>query len=314
MVKFLKIRVFALFVLVLFLETSFAQTDCSPEFSPPKPEQFEYLQQTAKDHGFLWKVTKDGKASHLYGTIHVGKLEWMFPGPLVMNALEQSQKLVLELNLGDPDVVKTLMQLTVSKSDAKLSNELEERIKRLAIKNCVKYELLQNLRPEMQLMTLGVISLRREKIYPELGIDTTLREIAAAMKKTIIGIETPQEQMSLLLSKPEVLEQDIKEALIKIEEGLNVEILSKTVKSWVEKDFNVMDNYANWCKCLDTQKDRDEMKRALDDRNIIMVDRFDKIQATNGTVFMAVGALHMVGPMGIPALLKNQGYTVERLH
>jgi len=30
-------------------------------------------------------------------------------------------------------------------------------------------------------------------------------------------------------------------------------------------------------------------------------------------VLVAVGALHMIGPTGLPALLKKMGFTVERL-
>jgi uncharacterized protein len=313
-IKLLKIRVLALLFLTLIFRVSFAQSDCPPEFALPKADQFKSLQKASTDHGFLWKVTKDGKTSHLFGTIHIGKVDWMFPGPMVVNALSQSKKLAVELNFDDPEVRKVMLDLALSKSESKLSNELNERIKRYALKNCVKYESLLNLRPEIQLMTLGALSLRKEKIYPELGIDMALMGIASAMRKTIVGLETPQEQMSVIFSKPDELEQDIKEALSKLEDGLDDEMLSKVVNSWVGKDFDILNNYADWCKCLDTQKDRDEMKRSIDDRNVLMVNRFHEIHADGGQILMAVGSLHMVGPMGIPTLLKNRGYTVERLH
>ena len=209
MIRLSSVRALTLLFLTLFLRVSFGQTNCPPEFAPPKPEQFKVFQKNAKDHGFLWKVMKEGKTSHVYGTIHIGKLEWMFPGPLVMEALRKSQKLALELNMDDPEVRKVMMDLVFSKSESNISNELNERIKRYAESNCIKYEVLEKLRPEMQILTLEGLSLRKEKIYPELGIDTTLRGIAGAMKKTVIGIETAQEQMNLIFSKPEELEKDV---------------------------------------------------------------------------------------------------------
>lgn len=238
----------------------------------------------------------------------------MFPGPKVFNALRRSNKLAVELNIADPVVRKELIDLILDTRESKLSTALNDRIKFYANKNCIKAEQYQIFRPEIQITTLETMSLRRERIYPELGIDMTLMAIASNMKKMIVGLETPREQMNGILSKPDELEQDISEALKKLEDEADKAILAKIIDVWVNKDFDMLNNYAKWCKCLDTKKDRDEMKRALDDRNIIMVDRFDKIQANEGRVFLAVGALHMVGPMGIPMLLKNQGYTVDRLH
>ena len=59
---------------------------------------------SAKDHGFLWRVARDGRSSYLYGTIHAAKAEWMFPGPLTLAALAASDTLALELDVLDPDV------------------------------------------------------------------------------------------------------------------------------------------------------------------------------------------------------------------
>lgn len=314
MTGFFKVQVFIFIFLILGIRISYAQTDCPPEFVLPTKEQGMQAQREALDRGFLWRVIKDNKVSYLYGTIHVGNINWMFPGPKVLNALRQSDKLAVELNFDDPAVRKELIDLLLNSGESKLSNELKERINRYATKNCIKTENFQNIRPEMQLITLETMSLRREKIYPELGIDMTLMAIASNMKKKIIGLETPLEQMNGILSKPDELEQDISEALKKLENDTDKVILAKIINVWVNRDFDVLNNYAEWCKCLDTQKERDEMKRSLDDRNIIMIDRFNKIHANEDGVFLAVGALHMVGPMGIPTLLKKQGYTVDRLH
>lgn len=314
MFKILKLRVFTLFFLIFCSQISHAQSDCPPEFELPSKEQGLLAQKEAIDRGFLWRVSKDNKTSFLYGTIHVGNINWMFPGPKVFNALRRSNKLAVELNIADPVVRKELIDLILDTRESKLSTALNDRIKFYANKNCIKAEQYQIFRPEIQITTLETMSLRRERIYPELGIDMTLMAIASNMKKMIVGLETPREQMNGILSKPDELEQDISEALKKLEDEADKAILAKIIDVWVNKDFDMLNNYAKWCKCLDTKKDRDEMKRALDDRNIIMVDRFDKIQANEGRVFLAVGALHMVGPMGIPMLLKNQGYTVDRLH
>ena len=45
-------------------------------------------QRHARDRGFLWKLEKDGRTSWLYGTVHVARLEWAFPGPRGYNPPE----------------------------------------------------------------------------------------------------------------------------------------------------------------------------------------------------------------------------------
>ena len=50
------------------------------------PEQVEAGMKAAEDHGFLWRVSRDGRVSYLYGTIHLARLAWVFPGPTVVEA------------------------------------------------------------------------------------------------------------------------------------------------------------------------------------------------------------------------------------
>jgi len=58
----------------------------------------------AKDHGFLWKISKQGHTSYLYGTIHVAKFDWMFPGFHIRQAIDASDTMALELDLMNNDI------------------------------------------------------------------------------------------------------------------------------------------------------------------------------------------------------------------
>jgi uncharacterized protein YbaP (TraB family) len=52
--------------------------------------------------------------------------------------------------------------------------------------------------------------------------------------------------------------------------------------------------------------------RLLDGRNPGLADAIERLHA-DGSVFAAVGALHIVGPQGLPALLKARGFAVTRM-
>lgn len=48
-------------------------------------------------------------------------------------------------------------------------------------------------------------------------------------------------------------------------------------------------------------------------RNIAWTNRLVAEMAGSGTELVNVGALHMLGPDGLPALLAARGFTVERV-
>jgi len=54
-----------------------------------------------------------------------------------------------------------------------------------------------------------------------------------------------------------------------------------------------------------------ERKVMLDDRNSAWVPQIEKMLAEKRTVFITVGAAHLVGPTGVPAQLRAAGYRVD---
>ena len=55
------------------------------------------------------------------------------------------------------------------------------------------------------------------------------------------------------------------------------------------------------------------LRRLNDDRNPGLADRIDALHGAGKRVFAAVGALHMTGAKGLPGLMAQRGYIVERL-
>ena len=52
-------------------------------------------------------------------------------------------------------------------------------------------------------------------------------------------------------------------------------------------------------------------KLLIDDRNAAWAKQLDATLQAHATYFITVGAGHLVGPKGVPALLRAQGYRVE---
>ncbi|MDM8560297.1 TraB/GumN family protein [Candidatus Parabeggiatoa sp. HSG14] len=58
---------------------------------------------------------------------------------------------------------------------------------------------------------------------------------------------------------------------------------------------------------------KDFYKRIVDDRNINMVKRMEK-RLQEGNAFIAIGALHLPGKLGVLKLLEQRGYLVSAVY
>jgi uncharacterized protein len=291
-----------------------AQDGCPPSATAPTDTEIATLKKTAKDRGFLWRITKDGRASYLYGTLHISKLDWAFPGPQLTQAVLQTDIVALEVNVLDPQTLLKLSQGMQAASAQPLPAQLQARLARQASASCLSAAQIQNLRPEFQLMAITVMALKKQGLDPSYGADLVIASLANHRKKPIEALETVEAQLELLrITDTAQAIATLDEALAQLEAGISQAALSKVVQHWADNDYDALSSYASWCNCLNTDKERNEMKRLLDDRNLPMAQRIDAMHAKGQRIFAAVGALHMVGPTGLPALMTQRGYTLKRV-
>ncbi len=310
----LHLRHLVVLVLAALLGSAYAQDGCPAPDSAPTPSQLKELQKSAKDRGFLWRVTKDGRSSYLYGTIHVSKLEWALPGPQLIQAIRQSDSIALELNPLDPQAMHQLSQGMLDTPAKPLPQALGARFARQAQVSCVPVAQLAPLRPEFQIVTLTVMALMKQGLSPAYGADLVLAGVASSSKKSVEAIESVEDQLRLMrLSSREEALAALDEGLVQLEDGTAQVLLAKLAQSWADSDYPTMSSYTSWCKCLNTAKERADLKRLLDDRNPAMAARIDTLHGDGRRIFAAVGALHMVGPEGLPALMERRGYTVQKV-
>jgi hypothetical protein len=285
---------------------------------PPPPQQItsESLAdgiRSAKDHGFLWRLSKDGRNSYLYGTIHAAKVEWMYPGPVTLDALQRSDTLALELDVLDPDVQRRLAASIVGQRKEPLPPALVRRIERQLKVQCADAETFARFAPEFQIASLSVMAARRDGLDPAHAIDLVLAVLARELGKPVASLETPEMQMQALqMSSPAETIDFVSSSLDDLESGRTRPMLNHIAKVWTEGNFAELSRFESWCNCVDTAAERAAMKRVLDDRNPQLAASIDKLHASGTRVFAAVGSLHMIGPKGLPALLRQRGYRIEQ--
>jgi hypothetical protein len=286
--------------------------DCPAEPTPLDAERLQAGLRSGDDHGFLWRIDRDGRTSYLYGTIHAARAEWMFPGPRTRAALAASETLALELDLLDPDVQARLAAALRSRAATPLPAALAARLERRLVAECMDPQTWRALAPEFQIATLAANAARRDGLDPSYAVDLILALTARVLGKETVSLETPESQIAaLIMPSPQATVEFVSSGLDELESGRARPLLRHLAQVWSGSDLAELDAYERWCDCLNTAADREAMKRLLDDRNPLLAAAIDKLHSGGSPVFAAVGSLHMIGATGLPALLRQRGYTVE---
>jgi len=287
---------------------------CPPPPQAPTPAQVEAGKKAARDRGFLWRIQKDGRTSYLYGTVHVGQSDWVFPGPRVSQALRASNVVALELDMLDPAVVQAMQTGLASAPRRELPAAVMARLKAQVKAACLSDDMLNAMSPEMLVATLVLLSARREGLEAAWGIDIVYAGLARGMKRPVVSLETPAQQLAVLQGRTAAETQEMVEDSLNELEGTTLRAMIRRLAwDWAEGRLDDLALYEQWCECLTTPAQREMSARMLDERNPLMADKIDALHAGGQSVFTAVGSLHMIGPQGLPTLMAKRGYRVERV-
>lgn len=265
------------------------------------------LEKNKDNNSLLWEISGNGlkKPSYLYGTFHMMCTEDIHLSDNLKKAIKGSDEVYFEMDLDDPSLMMSgLLQMTMKNSSLKdlYTPEEYERVKNYFNDSLkLPFEMLQKMKP------LFLQALLYPKMMPcknTSGIDQEILKIAQTDKKPISGLETMEFQASIFDSIP--YESQAKDLLKSIDSLQNNEIeFNKMLNVYkeqklgeIESMFNEVDLGAGEHQAI-----------LLDNRNKNWVSQLIKIMPQKN-VFVAVGAGHLPGKMGVINLLKNAGYTV----
>ncbi len=317
---------------------------CPPVAQVPTEAQIrEGAAKYARDRGVLWRITRDGHSSYLFGTIHVGRFEWLFPGPVLGNALRSSEVLALELDPTDPEIQKKMQTALTGSAPApapapvpgalpgtgagppgpaapgsaapgSADASFAARVARQTELACLPAATLSPLPPFMQAMTLNLLVARSAGLDASYAQEFLLAGMARSAQRRIVSLETPELQAAILLPEsPERAQQMAEDMLSQLEQGTTLQLIKRLADIWENGDLAQLETYEQWCKCVEGDADREYLHALNDGRNQHIAEGIDKLHAEGNRVFAAVGALHMSGTHALPKLMATLGYSVERM-
>jgi uncharacterized protein len=285
--------------------------------TPTMPPQAVIAEAFAKatDTGFLWRIEKNGKASHLYGSVHVGQFNTMFPGPKLFEAIKQAQTVALELNPMSNENQQYFAKVQ-REGVMPLPAPLKARLSEVATKLCVDSQLLEQVNQETIVAVLTLAGARMSGYFADWGTEMFLAGLASSTKKTIVELESAQSQSQMLKQTmgSEVDWQVLEQWLDDYASGKSQNQLLRMLKAWRSSDYAEFQNYLEWCECVKTEDDKRRWRLLNDDRNEQIALRIEQEHnKSSGPILAVVGSLHFTGPKALQVLLANAGFTVTRL-
>jgi uncharacterized protein YbaP (TraB family) len=273
--------------------------------------------QLYAEKSFLWKVESDKGTSYLLGSIHLLKKEHYPLKQIIEDAFADSDTILVEANLSDPEAMKMAMQILkkgMYQGEETLKDNISEKTYQLAqeklkemgldIKHYIKFK------PWMAAMTILNFQLVKLGFDPNYGIDMYFLKKAAG-KVEIQELEGIEFQLKLFenFSKEESEKFFLSSVLEADQLGKE---LDKMVNAWIKGEVETLERLMT--ENIDKYPElKDFYKKIADDRNVGMADKIINYLRQGRRCFVVVGALHMVGKKGIVQLLKDKGYTVTQL-
>ena len=273
----------------------------------------------AANSQLLWKISgKDAKGdSYLFGTHHIAPVSLIDTTPGLKDAMAGVDAVYGEIDMSEmtsPSAQQVIMSAAMAPADSTVTKLLTaEQIDSVNAvlgkytNGMLKLDQLAMFKPRMIDTQLGM--LQTMVAFPEFNgqeqLDNTIQLKCRELGKNIKGFETLEQQMNLLMSGS-MTEQasDLMESVRKDSEA--AEKARKLANAYMSADINTIENMF-----LDPDLGMDEKSRKMliDDRNADWLKQLSSILPSE-SVFIAVGAGHLIGDTGLIKELQKAGYTV----
>lgn len=271
----------------------------------------------SESNPLFYAARKGGETVYLFGSIHAADGSF-YPLPeKIEAAFESSQALAVEVDIRNIDQMK-LTKFILAHGMYPEGMTLEqamggkaEKFKAYCEREGISWQQMNPMRPWMAAMFLSQMVILKAGIDPSRGLDIYFMNKAG--DREIISLESMESQLETLSGVPEEVQ------ILSLLEGIDkeedpVKELKELACLWKKGERLSLEE-----KIFKSRRENPELEayyRALfDTRNKGMEEGIAKALARKeiSTLFVVVGAGHLIGERGLVEMMKHKGYEIERL-
>jgi uncharacterized protein YbaP (TraB family) len=271
------------------------------------------LPAAAAAYPSLWHVKGPQGEAWLFGSVHVLPPGIAWRGPKIEDALSSADVFVFEVSQS-PATLARVQKLIARQGylpQGVLLRDLLHPASQAKFDAAVAAaglpaDQINHERPWLAGLQILFAQVGQQQFATSDGADAVLMEVARKAGKPMRYLETIDEQFALLA------QGDPAQELEEFESGLadldgTAAVVQPMVDAWQTGDQAALAKLVN-----DDMAGFPAARKALfDDRNARWVPKIAAMLKQKHRFFITVGAGHLAGPGGVPALLRKAGYAVE---
>lgn len=261
----------------------------------------------------MWTVKGRENTVYLFGSVHVLPQGGFSIEDSLGEAWKDAERICLEIDLGATDDAK-LLELTLARAIDPEGRDLftllgddAARAKSEAESIGVSLEPLATFEPWFVALTVSMAALQQHGYDVDNGVEKIVDAAARRDSKPICAFETADEQLALFDELPAERQNEF--LFQSIEEAANIDAeMRDLLSAWNDGDEARLgelfeQDFADYGDLVDP---------LLHDRNARWIADITRLLDGKDDVLIVVGAGHLFGDGGLPALLEARGYKVTR--
>lgn len=268
----------------------------------------------------MFRISRGGEMAYLFGTVHVGAASFYPLAPAVSRALAGSTRLVLELDTRANEAFALAVRTHASypPGDHIRNHVAPDTLRRLtAALHAVGIPLsgVAHLKPWLLANMLVGLELERSGFARAHGNEFFLLKAVQERGADVAELESADYQLSLFdtLAGADA-ENYLREALDDLVTGISMKKSKAVIEAWTSGDAVALDALMADIVGAGTVTSDFTRRTLLDRRNPQMAQRIAHLMKDGQVSFVGVGLLHLLGANGLPQLLSQRGYLVERVY
>jgi uncharacterized protein YbaP (TraB family) len=266
---------------------------------------------------FLWKIQSKTATVYILGSMHMAKPD-IYPLPQkIEESFAKSAVLALEADPAKAQDTALLRQMLAAAAYAKggtlkehLSGETFELARREIERLGLPMETFSRTKPWFLAMSIETLELQRLDYDPANGIDIYFAGKAAG-EKQIVELESFDYQIRLLNGFSD-REQELFLLYTLKEMATLQDEIEELMAAWRTGDTKSMERLVTRT-LTESPELQPIFAKLFFKRNREMTARIEQLLKGKQTVFVAVGAAHLVGKEGIIEQLRGKGFTEEQM-